>query len=77
MSFDKTYPNRKDWRRPYRGSKAFDRSCRHHGGCAYCERNRTISQLRVAITIRAELRALVDNDVSKDTVCEQQDHSPD
>jgi hypothetical protein len=42
MSFDKDYPNRKDHRRPYRrGSKRFDRSCRCHGGCPYCERGRT------------------------------------
>lgn len=36
MSFDKDYPNRKDWRKPYRGSKAFDTSCRHKGNCGYC-----------------------------------------
>jgi hypothetical protein len=24
----------------YRGSKAFDRSCRNHGTCSYCSRNR-------------------------------------
>jgi hypothetical protein len=24
----------------YRGSKAFDRSCRNHGSCSYCENNR-------------------------------------
>jgi hypothetical protein len=27
MSFDKEYPNRKDWRRPYTKSKRFDREC--------------------------------------------------
>jgi hypothetical protein len=25
---------------PYRKSRAFDRSCRYHGGCGYCLRNR-------------------------------------
>lgn len=41
MSFDKHYPNRKDHRRPYRrGSKRFDRTCRNHGSCPYCERGR-------------------------------------
>lgn len=43
MSFDKSYPNRKDRRKPYRGSKRFDRSCRNHGSCGYCERNRKYS----------------------------------
>lgn len=46
MSFDKEYPNRKDWRKPYRGSKRFDRTCRCHGGCKYCEGNRTYTAKR-------------------------------
>lgn len=40
MSFDKNYPNRKDWRKPYRKSKAFDASCRPHGTCGWCQGNR-------------------------------------
>jgi len=43
--FDKHTDKRgnKDWRKPYRKSKAFDPSCRNHGGCGYCEENRTHS----------------------------------
>ena len=40
MSFDNDYPNRKDKRKKYRGSKQFDASCRCNGGCSYCEGNR-------------------------------------
>lgn len=40
MSFDKYYPKRKDWRKPYRHSKKFDRSCRPGGNCPYCMHNR-------------------------------------
>ena len=40
MSFDNYYPNRKDWRKPYRKSQRFDRSCRHGGSCDYCRSNR-------------------------------------
>lgn len=43
MSFDTNYPNRKDWRKPLRKSKAFDRSCRNHGSCDWCKSNRTYS----------------------------------
>ena len=46
MAFDNQYPNRKDQRKPYRRSKAFDRSCRSHGSCSYCERNRLFSSRR-------------------------------
>jgi ubiquitin len=40
MSFDRPYPNRKDKRKPYRGSAQHDRTCRNHGSCPYCKSNR-------------------------------------
>lgn len=40
MSFDTFYPNRKDRRKKYYGSKDFDRTCRNHGSCPYCQGNR-------------------------------------
>ena len=44
MSFDKDYPNRKDWRKQYkRGSQRFDTSCRCNGRCDYCRGNRLYS----------------------------------
>ena len=44
--FDKFYPNRKDRRKPYRGAKSFDTTCRNHGSCPYCRSNRQFSNLR-------------------------------
>lgn len=40
MSLDKAIEHGKEKRKPYRGSKAIDRSCRNHGGCPWCEENR-------------------------------------
>ena len=40
MSLDKAIEYGKEKRKPYRGSKAIDPSCRNHGGCPWCERNR-------------------------------------
>lgn len=40
MSLDKSIDHGKEHRKPYRGSKAFDPSCRNHGGCPWCEENR-------------------------------------
>ena len=31
----------KEKRKPYRGAKSFDRSCRNHGGCPWCESGKT------------------------------------
>ena len=40
MSLDKAIEHGKEHRKPYRGSKAIDPSCRNHGGCQWCEENR-------------------------------------
>lgn len=40
MSLDKAIEHGKEKRKPYRGSKAFDYTCRNHGGCPWCEENR-------------------------------------
>jgi len=40
VSFDNSYPNRKDHRKRFYGSRAFDRSCRCHGSCPYCRSSR-------------------------------------
>jgi len=41
MSLDKAIKSGKEKRKQYYKSKAFDGSCRNHGGCPWCERNRT------------------------------------
>lgn len=41
MSLDKAIEHGKEKRKPYHGSKAFDRTCRNHGGCPACLSNRT------------------------------------
>lgn len=40
MSLDKAIKSKKEHRKQYYGSKAFDKTCRCHGGCPYCESNR-------------------------------------
>lgn len=41
---DKAIEHGKEHRKPYRKSKLFDRSCRNHGSCPYCESNRTAKE---------------------------------
>lgn len=40
MSLDKAIRSGKEHRKPYRKSKAIDKTCRNHGSCIYCKRNR-------------------------------------
>ena len=41
MSFDKAIKYKKEHRKPYRGAKAVDSTCRNHGSCKWCRNNRT------------------------------------
>lgn len=40
MALDKAIEYGKEKRKPYRGSKSFDHTCRNHGSCEWCKRNR-------------------------------------
>ena len=46
MSLEKAIKHGKEKRKPYQGSKRFDRTCRNHGSCKYCENNRLHSSKR-------------------------------
>lgn len=37
MGLDKAIKYNKEWRKPYRGAKAVDCSCRNHGTCEWCK----------------------------------------
>ena len=40
MSLDKAVEHGKEHRKPYTGSRKYFGSCRNHGSCPWCERNR-------------------------------------
>ena len=40
MGLEKAIKYKKEKRQPYRGSKAFDCTCRNHGTCGWCRENR-------------------------------------
>ena len=40
MGLEKAIASGKEHRRPYRGSKAFDSTCRNHGACGWCLKQR-------------------------------------
>lgn len=41
MSLNKAIKHNKEHRKEYRGAKAIDCTCRNHGSCDWCKRNRT------------------------------------
>jgi hypothetical protein len=44
MSLNKAIQYGKEYRKPYRGSARFDRSCRNHGTCPWCQEGRKHSE---------------------------------
>ena len=54
MSLDKAIEHGKEKRKPYRGSKAIDHTCRNHGGCDWCLANRQYSVLKRKSAMKQE-----------------------
>ena len=55
MSLVKAIQHNKEKRKPYRGSKAFDCSCRNHGSCGYCESNRTLFDKKARMRVEGQV----------------------
>lgn len=55
MTLNKAIKHGKEKRKPYYGSARFDRSCRCHGGCGYCEDNRLRSRRKAELEARQEI----------------------
>ncbi len=56
MSLIKAIKSGKEHRKEYRGGKAVDKSCRNHGGCPWCEGNRTYKNKIIKQKIKDEMR---------------------
>ncbi len=63
MSLDKAIKYGKEHRKPYRGAKAVDKTCRNHGSDDWELRNRMIRTLRIKerenMNVKRERRLLV------------------
>lgn len=56
MSLDKSIQSGKERRKPYRGAKAIDATCRNHGSCKWCEGNRTHKNHKRELAAEQEMR---------------------
>ena len=46
MGLEKAIEHGKEHRKPYKGSKAIDCTCRNNGSCDWCRENRLYQQLK-------------------------------
>lgn len=58
MSLDKAIKSGKEHRKQYYGCKSFDKTCRNHGGCPWCEENRQYKYKKVIESIKEKEREL-------------------
>lgn len=56
MGFEKAIEHGKTKRKPYRGSKRFDCSCRNHGTCEWCRENRMYKTIRDLARTEQEMK---------------------
>ena len=56
MSLDKAIEHGKERRKPWRGSKNFDKTCRNHGGCDWCKGNRLYSTKKELERVKEQLK---------------------
>ena len=59
MSLNKSIQHGKSHRKPYRGAKAIDSTCRNHGSCEWCHGNRTHKNDKRELAAEKELREYV------------------
>ena len=55
MGLEKAIQYGKEKRRPYKGAKAVDCSCRNHGTCEWCRQNRMYKTIRDLVRTDQEL----------------------
>lgn len=60
---NKAIEHKKEHRKPYRGAKAIDCTCRNHGSCSWCLENRMYSRKRVEEKIKYMLTEFKNNDI--------------
>lgn len=63
MSLNKAIEHQKEYRKEYRGAKAIDPTCRNHGSCSFCERNRQIQAIKASQRTKEILQDYVKGDI--------------
>ena len=65
MSLNKSIQSGKSHRKPYRGAKSIDSTCRNHGSCEWCRGNRTHKNDKRELAAEQELREYDDSGAGK------------
>ena len=58
MGYEKAIAHGKERRKPYRGAKSVDSSCRNHGGCSWCTNNRLFQRRKTEEAAKDEIKEM-------------------
>lgn len=56
MALDKSICSGKEHRKPYRGPKSVDGTCRNHGSCVYCRNGRMANIRKKSDAVNQKLK---------------------
>ena len=71
MSLNKAIEHGKEKRKPYKGIKAIDCTCRNHGSCEWCKSNRLYQQLKMDEASRQALEEEYDEPRIEEDITER------
>ena len=74
MSLDKAIEHGKEKRKPYKGSKAIDPTCRNHGSCDWCKENRLYQKIKMEESMKNKLLEY-ENDIIEDVMIRASRHA--
>lgn len=66
----------RDWKQPYRRSRAIDSACRCHGGCPYCAENRAHANRRRELAAAASEQEFADDPFALDPNYPREEDEP-
>ena len=68
MSLDRAIQNGKEKRKPYKGVKAIDKSCRNNRGCSHCLGNRLHGYKKRVQSANTQLEIIEDCGLNRESV---------
>ena len=56
MGLEKAIQHKKEYRKEYRGAKSVDPTCRNHGSCPWCIKNRKYKYVKDSQKVQQEMK---------------------
>ena len=65
MSMEQRIRKKEEHRKPYRGAKAVDKTCRNHGSCPWCKGNRLYNVAKKETALKQKETDVAEKQIKK------------